>query len=112
MNLKKIKIISENNKITLTSLANRINMSYQNLNRCIRENKMQAQDLEKIASILNVPISYFFDESGTAGIINGNENILGNNNKVRIESKDKEIEGLKRELALKDKIIKMLEERE
>jgi len=40
MNLIRIKKISEKKDITLKSLCERINMSYQNLNRCIRENKI------------------------------------------------------------------------
>ncbi len=37
-------------------------MSEGNLHRCVRENKIQAGDLEKISSVLGVPVGYFFDE--------------------------------------------------
>lgn len=34
-------------------------MTEQNLHRCIRENKIQAQDLEAISKALGVTIGYF-----------------------------------------------------
>lgn len=37
-------------------------MSEGNLHRCVRENKIQASDLEKIAKVLKVPVYIFFDE--------------------------------------------------
>lgn len=37
-------------------------MSVPNLHRCIRENKIQASDLEKISRLLGVDIRVFFDE--------------------------------------------------
>jgi len=119
MNLEKIKILSEKKKITLTDIANKIDMSYQNLNRCIRENKIQAQDLEKISSVLKVPVSYFFDEVGPGGdkILQINKNGINVNNGTvtladcthQLELMKKDIEGLKKEIELKDKIIEMLE---
>ncbi len=45
-------------------------MSEQNLHRCIRNNKIQAADLEKISLLLNVDIRIFF---------NGNAQSLVNN---------------------------------
>ena len=37
-------------------------MSEQNLHRCIRNNKIQAADLEKIAFLLKADIRIFFDD--------------------------------------------------
>jgi len=73
MNINKIKILSESKGILLKDLAESIGMSYQNLNRCVRENKIMANDLEKIASALGVPVSYFFEETGSvpAGLLQG-----------------------------------------
>lgn len=62
MNLQRIKTLAESKHIEFKSLAKEIKMSEGNLHRCVRENKIQATDLEKIAKILNVNISYFFDE--------------------------------------------------
>lgn len=114
MNLEKIKILSEKKKITLTDLSSKINMSYQNLNRCIRENKMQAQDLEKICNILDVPISYFFEqcEDETQKVAIKHNAINGNNNQIQIKLTEQshEIEKLKKEIEYLKEIIKQKEE--
>ena len=47
-------------------LAVKIDMTPGNLHRCVRENKIAASDLEKIAVALGVPVSYFFDEETPA----------------------------------------------
>lgn len=62
MHLQHIKTLCEKRKGGLRGLAVFVGMTEQNLHRCIRENKIQAQDLEKIAQALQIPISYFFDE--------------------------------------------------
>ena len=61
MNLELIRKLSENRGGGLKKLAADVGMSEQNLHRCIRNNKMQAADLEKIASLLNADIRIFFD---------------------------------------------------
>ncbi|MDR2085814.1 MAG: helix-turn-helix domain-containing protein [Dysgonamonadaceae bacterium] len=67
MNIIKIKELAENRAGGLKKLAKDIEMSEANLHRCINGNKIQANDLEKIASIFNVPVGYFFDEVSKAG---------------------------------------------
>jgi DNA-binding Xre family transcriptional regulator len=75
MNLLKIKELAENRAGGLKKIAKDIDMSEANLHRCISANKIQANDLEKISSIFNVPVGYFFDEvsktGGSTEIING-----------------------------------------
>ena len=63
MNLEMIKFFSEKRDGGLKKLAADIGMSEQNLHRCIRNNKIQAADLENIASLLNVDICTFFKSS-------------------------------------------------
>ncbi len=63
MNLEAIKKFSEKREGGLKKLAADIGMSEQNLHRCIRNNKIQAVDLENIALLLKVDIRIFFDES-------------------------------------------------
>lgn len=63
MNLELIKKISEKRAGGLKKLAADVGMSEQNLHRCIRNNKIQASDLEKIALLLKVDIRTFFDDS-------------------------------------------------
>lgn len=61
MRLEIIRKLSENRVGGLKKLATDINMSEANLHRCIRNNKIQASDLENIARLLMVDISTFFD---------------------------------------------------
>lgn len=62
MNLEVIRKLSENRDGGLKKLATDVGMSEQNLHRCIRNNKIQATDLEKIALLLKIDIRVFFDE--------------------------------------------------
>lgn len=61
MDLNLIRTLCEKRKGGISGLAKSIGMTVQNLHRCIRENKIQAQDLEKICCVLNVPITVFFN---------------------------------------------------
>jgi len=64
MNLQLIKKMCENREGGLKKLALDIGMSEANLHRCINNNKIQATDLENIASLLNVRVGVFFGEVG------------------------------------------------
>lgn len=61
MHLDVIKKYAEKFDGGIKRLASETGMSEQNLHRCIRLNKIQAGDLEKIASLLGVDIQTFFD---------------------------------------------------
>lgn len=63
MNLQMIKKMCENREGGLKKLALDIGMSEANLHRCINNNKIQATDLENIASLLNVRVGVFFGEN-------------------------------------------------
>lgn len=63
MNLEVIRKLSENRDGGLKKLATDVGMSEQNLHRCIRNNKIQAADLEKIAFLLKADIRIFFDDN-------------------------------------------------
>ena len=69
MDLQLIKICAEKRRIQFKALASSIGMSEGDLHRCVRENKIQAQDLEKIAAALGVPVGYFFDEGAPSASI-------------------------------------------
>lgn len=62
MNLQLIKNYCERRPGGLRQLAEEADMSEANLHRCIRNNKIQASDLEKIAIALKVNVGVFFDE--------------------------------------------------
>jgi transcriptional regulator with XRE-family HTH domain/DNA-binding Xre family transcriptional regulator len=60
MDLLTVKNLCENKPGGIKKLAEDIGMTEANLHRCIRLNKIQASDLEKIAQVLNVDVSVFF----------------------------------------------------
>lgn len=68
MDLELIRKLSEKRSGGLKKLAVDIGMTEQNLHRCIRHNKIQASDLEKIAMLLKTDISAFFDECVSAHV--------------------------------------------
>lgn len=61
MQLAKIKLYANQKGIMLKYLTEKAGVSYQNLNKSIKENKISAQHLENIANILSVDINEFFD---------------------------------------------------
>lgn len=63
MNLEIIKKLAEKRDGGLKKLASDIGMTEQNLHRCIRFNKIQASDLEKIAILFDVDVNFFFNDN-------------------------------------------------
>ena len=122
MDLSAIKKFCSKRKGGLKRLAADIEMSEPNLHRCIRENKIQASDLEKISQLLGVDIRVFFDElpkadsvtitNGSAAAVNVNAPI---NAPITANSENAETHLLAL-LAEKDKVLeekeKMIQEKE
>lgn len=106
MKLIQIKEIAEKKGIAITYIAESIDMSPQNLHRCIRINQIQSHQLEIIAKILEVPVSIFFDDQPQAP---AEENI---DYKIIAEARLKEIELLKERIKDKEQIIELLEKRD
>ncbi len=121
MNLQVIKTKVEEIKYPggIKALAEAVGMSEQNLHRCVRENKIQAQDLEKISTQLKVSIIEFFDEeeisiksAGRDFVERGNIEHNGTeyNGASSLESDLRDqIAILKSQLEDKERIIKLLE---
>lgn len=63
INLLKINNLVSEKNITKVDLSAKIGISYQGLNKIIKNNSTSTKMLEKIADSLQVPVSYFFDES-------------------------------------------------
>lgn len=129
MNLQTIKLLIENSHYPggVKALAEQVGMTEQNLHRCVRENKIQAQDLEKIAVELQVPVTVFFTnnderaktfhfETKARNIFEGNNNQINesgahdNTNNTGSSNLIREIEDLKKIVADKDSRINVLEE--
>lgn len=103
-NLQKIKTISKERKITLRSLANQVGISEQGLQKIIRDNTTSISTVERIASILGVSPSVFFDETPTSVNAMGDNSIAisGSGNEISIQQKFLDM------LAEKDERIKEL----
>ena len=70
-NLQLIKIIAERKKISIRELAERIGVSEQQIHIMSRTNSTKITTLEKIAKVLDVPITCFFDEQPAGVTTNG-----------------------------------------
>ena len=66
-NLQLIKTLAERQKMPITELAERAGISEQQIHLMVRTNSTKITTLEKIASILEVPVTVFFDE-GKGGV--------------------------------------------
>lgn len=61
-NLQKIKVLAKEKGVTINDLAEQLGITPQAIHLMVRENSTKTDTLERIANILNVPISAFFDE--------------------------------------------------
>ena len=87
-------------------MANELGMSRQNLDYCLKNNTMQPDDLYKLSKIVDVPLSYFFEESETS-LISEPEVSYGNKSLLDCEHQ-KEL--LEQELAHKNEMLRVKEE--
>ena len=67
MNYDKIKILSEEKNLAIKNLAQKIGITEAGLHQMVRNKSIKVDILENIASILDVPVSYFFEEGVTGG---------------------------------------------
>ena len=118
MDYNKIKIIAENKNITIKELAKKANITEAGLHQMIRKESMKIKVLENIAFLLQVPISFFFNDNEHT---ESSKKIIGNNNSVAVNSQNsnnktdincsgyiKEIKYLKQQIADKEMIINLL----
>ena len=61
INLLKIKELCEKKNIKLKELAEMIGITPEGITNIIKTNSTKIDTLERIAGILNVPVTYFFD---------------------------------------------------
>ena len=73
-NLLKIKALCKERKIDIGELSQKIGITPQAMHKLIRNGSTSIITLEKIADVLSVPASIFFD--GTDTIPMANENLL------------------------------------
>lgn len=110
--LQKIRGLQDKKNISTKKLASNIGVTPQTIYDYFSEkSQISIKNLRKIAEVFSVPVGYFFDEKIMVGDIIGSQN--GNGNRINIvtekcNSLEKEIEGLKEQLKLKDEIIELL----
>ncbi len=87
MNLQRIKLLAEQQNISIRKLSNVIDKTEQGLHSAIRNNTLKAADLDLIAKALNVSISIFFEDDNNVNSSNikdstvisaDNSNIISN----------------------------------
>lgn len=62
MNYSKIKLELERRGITIKEFCREVDITEQGLHQMIRKGSMKVDILERISEVLDVPISYWFDE--------------------------------------------------
>lgn len=93
--------------MTQSELATKLGLTRQNLYNKMVANRLTPAQLQQIASILNVPVSYFTDD--TSETIRHQELIMdadNSSNEIRLKEK---IEYLERIIAEKEKNIQVME---
>ena len=124
MNYERIKVLSEKKSIALKDIAYKIGVTEAGFHKMLTNKTMKIETLEKISEILEVPVSYFFDE-GTLSIVqtgsvsncvNGVNHGTVHFSSIKEAEKEveylkKENEHLKNQLKDKDKLISYLEKK-
>jgi len=103
--IHKIKVLLKEKKLTYEQFAVKIGTTRQTINNIFNgRSKIDIDTIEVIANVLNVPVSYFFEEDqGNA------KKIIGDNNVIGHENTNNSHVGNMAELADKNKIIENLE---
>lgn len=104
VNLRIIKDLAEEQKISIRDLADLVGVKENQIHVMCRTNSTKIDTLEKIAQVLNVHISEFFDDMHT-----NNRQIKGNNNQLNEKGAHDNING--GEEAILFERIKSLEEK-
>lgn len=99
--------------ISFREIADLIGMSEQNLHRCVRQNRIQADVLKRIADILGVNINFFFDDKVNYYYGNDSQHVLqidkiDTSTLKQNGSDDSELHKLKKELEVtKDRLLEV-----
>lgn len=111
-NLILIRDLSESKGITIRELARQLEITEGAIQKMIATGSTNTSTIEKIASIFNVPVGYFFDTPPmNQPIANGDRSaasVYGNAIVGELTDKDKEIEHLKQLLKEKERTIQIL----
>lgn len=108
MNYNKIKELAEQKNISVKYILAEIDMTAPGYYSAIKNDTLKIRDLEKIAKILGVPVSYFFEENESKPLVQNGKNILngGNHGTINISEAVHEIELLKNKVASLEELLK------
>lgn len=109
MNYSDISELCKTKNIKIKDILSFIGYSRGGLEFALNNETIELRKLKLLCDYMRISPANFFD-TGTFGVmINAGGNVQsGNNNRMSIESKDREIELLKEQIRLKDEIINLL----
>jgi len=107
LDFNKIKQHTTEKQMTMTALADQIGMSRGGLSTAINNKTLTIEALEKIAEVLDVPVTVFFDEQSANW---NNKELIAKNVKLDIENQDLEekINTLKDTIRSKRSFLKLV----
>lgn len=73
----KVKKLIAGNGYTIADVAEKIGTSRQNLSKSLSSQDVKSGLLEKISHALNIPVSYFYGEESTGGVISHHNQVNG-----------------------------------
>ena len=75
---------------TMTFIANKLGVLPQNLNSWFNSNDVRTGTIEKLAEVLDLPISYFYgEEAATTTNVSGSNNATAINNSIATANDDR-----------------------
>ncbi|WP_055095558.1 helix-turn-helix domain-containing protein [Gabonia massiliensis] len=103
------KIIRNNPSLKTKDVAELVGISREYMSNIKKKSSIDCELLDKIAKVLNVPVSYFFDETTYSTVI-GNQNQINNGvgDQIFMSAEQREIENLKELLKEKERFIQHL----
>ena len=113
---EKIKELQKIRKITQAELSDKIGMTRPGLQNAFRNDDFKASTLKKIAEVLDVSITYFFEETPLSGVsgnqvgdksiaVAGSGNNFFNQKGAEVSNCREKIQDLERIILEKDKLL-------
>lgn len=110
MDYNELKKIAESKKIEIGEIAIELEMTSNGFRESIRNETIQLKKLRRLCELLHIHPTMFFDIQKGVYLNNVQANV-GNNNKISIENKEREIAQLRSQIEDKNEIIRMLREK-